>query len=147
MQRLLSWAAAAMLAIMIPVALGAWFLGRPLISLVFGAAYASGWFPLFFLTLAQLIYAAFGMGPILLAMCDGERDLIRIYAIAVSIATAAAVPMTMFWDGVGAAMGPVISAILIGLLSRRYGLRQLGLEITCLDMVRRALDRADPIKP
>ena len=130
MQRLLTWTAAGMTAIMVPVALAAWFIGEPLIALVFGAAYADAWLPLFLLTLAQLIYAVFGMGPVLLAMCDGERDLIRIYLIAVGAAVLAAIPMTVAWGGAGAAAGPLVSATLIGLMSRRYARRELGVEIT-----------------
>jgi O-antigen/teichoic acid export membrane protein len=132
MQRLLTWTAAAMTAIMLPVAIAAWFIGKPLIALVFGAAYAGAWLPLFLLTIAQLIYAVFGMGPILLAMCDGERDLIRIYLIAVGAAVVAAIPMTMAWGGAGAAAGPLVSASLIGLMSRRYSRRELGVEITAV---------------
>jgi len=132
LQKLLSWTAVAMTAIMLLVAVAAWFLGRPLIALVFGVAYANAWLPLFLLTLAQLIYALFGMGPILLAMCDGERDLIRIYAIAISAAVALAIPMTFRWGGAGAAAGPLVSASLIGWMSRRYARRELGVEITAI---------------
>ena len=130
MQRVLSWAATGLTAIMLPIALAAWFIGKPLIILVFGAAYADAWLPLFLLTLAQTIYALFGMGPVLLAMCDGERDLIRIYAIAVGSAVLAAIPLTMAWGGAGAACAPLISASLIGLMARGYARRALGLEIT-----------------
>lgn len=129
MQKILTWTASAMTAIMAPVALGAWFFGKALISLVFGASYAGAWLPLFVLTLAQLAYSFFGMGPILLAMCDGERDLIRIYATAVGIAVTAAIPLTYFLSGTGAAAGPLISASLIGWMSSRYARRELGLEI------------------
>lgn len=135
MQRLLNWSAGAMMAIMVPIALASWFFGKPLIALVFGAAYAGGWLPLFFLTVSQLVYAIFGMGPILLAMCGGERDLIRIYAIGVGTAFLAAAPMTMLWGGAGAALGPVISATIIGLLSRRWAHRKFGLEITGLGLL------------
>ena len=132
LQRLLRWTAAAMMAIMVPIAVAAWFAGKPLIAWVFGAPYADAWLPLFLLTLAQLAYALFGMGPILLAMCDGERDLIRIYLLAVGAAVAAAIPLTMTWGGAGAAAAPMISAGLIGLMSRRYARRELGVEITAL---------------
>lgn len=138
MQRLLTWSAAAMTAIVVPIAAAAWFLARPLIGLVFGAAYADAWLPLFLLTLAQLVYALFGMGPILLAMCDGERDLIRIYLIAVGAAVAAAIPLTLVWGGAGAAAAPMLSALLIGLMSRRYAQRALGVEITAIRITRPA---------
>jgi hypothetical protein len=94
---------------------------------------------LFLLTCAQLAWGVFGMGPILLAMCGGERQLIRIYALAVGAAVAAAIPMTIAWGGAGAAAAAIITAAIIGLLSRRYGLKHLGVEITFLPLIRRAL--------
>lgn len=129
MQRLLSWSAMAMMAIMVPIAIGAWFVGRPLIELVFGEAYGEAWLPLFVLTLAQLAYAGFGMGPIVLAMCGGERALTKIYTVAVGAGLAVAIPLTMRWGGVGAACGPLVSALLIGWMSRRHALTTLGVEI------------------
>jgi O-antigen/teichoic acid export membrane protein len=136
MQRLLSWTAATMTAIMVPIVLGAWLFGKILITLVFGAAYADAWLPLFLLTLAQFAYAFFGMGPILLAMCGGERQLIRIYAVAIGVAIAAAIPLTILWGGAGAAAGPLVSGCLIGWMSRRYARRELGVEITAVRMVK-----------
>ena len=111
------------------LAVGAWVLGKPFIAFLFGTAYADAWLPLFLLTVAQLTYALFGMGPILLAMCDGERHLIRIYLVAVGTAAIVGIPMTIAWGGAGAAVGPIISGGLIGLMSRRYALRKLGVEI------------------
>jgi hypothetical protein len=37
--------------------------------------------------------------------------------------------MTVAWGGVGAACGSLISPALIGLMSRRYARRELGVEI------------------
>jgi O-antigen/teichoic acid export membrane protein len=129
MQRLLSWSAAAMTAIMVPIALGAWFFGRLVVGQVFGEAYGDAWLPLFVLTLAQLVYAVFGMGPIVLAMCGGEKALTRIYMIAVGAGLAVAIPLTMRWGGAGAACGLLVSAMIIGLMSRRHALSALGVEI------------------
>ncbi len=137
LQRLLTWTAAALVGVMIPITLAAWLIGRPLIAFVFGAPYAEAWLALFLLTCAQLVNGLFGMGPILLAMCGGERQLIRIYAIAVGTAIVAAIPMTIAWGSAGAAAAPIISAALIGLLSWRYGLRELGVDVTVLPLVRR----------
>ncbi len=135
LQRLLSWTAAALVGVMVPITLAAWLIGRPLISFVFGAPYAGAWLALFLLTCAQLVNGLFGMGPILLAMCGGERQLIRIYAVAVGAAIVAAIPMTIAWGSAGAAAAPIISAALIGLLSRRYGVRHLGVELTAFRLV------------
>lgn len=130
LQRVLGWSSAALLATMIPVTLASWTIGRPLISIVFGAAYATAWLPLALLTTAQLIYALFGMGPILLAMCGGERTLIRIYVVAIGTAILVAAGATMMWGAAGAAAGSLVSAAFIGVLSRRYGRSRMQVEIT-----------------
>lgn len=135
MQSVLTWAAASMTAITLVVSVAAWFLGKSAISLVFGPVYAGAWLPLFILTLVQFVYAVFGMGPILLAMCGGERALIRIYAIAVGCSVLVAIPMTMIWGGAGAATGPLASAVLIGWMCRRHARRQLGVEISAVRLL------------
>jgi len=144
MQRLLSWTAAAMTSILIPTAIAVWFLGKAVLIFVFGAAYGDAWRPLFLFTLGQLVFGAFGMGPILLAMCEGERDLIRIYSVAVAMAFLAALPMTIAWGGTGAAAAAVISNGLIGIMSWRYGRRELGVEISAVSLMKH-LFRANEI--
>jgi hypothetical protein len=47
--------------------------------------------------------------------------------------------MTIMWGSAGTAAAPILSAVIIGLLSRRYGLKELGVEITCLPLIRRLL--------
>jgi hypothetical protein len=45
--------------------------------------------------------------------------------------------MTVAWGSAGAAAATIISAVGIGWLSRRYGLRELGVEVTVLPLIRR----------
>jgi len=130
LQQLLSGATTAMLAIMVPTTLGSWFLGKIAISFAFGAQYASAWLPLFFLCMAQLITAGFGMGPILLAMCGGERRLTLIYVLAVGAGILLTLPLTWRWGSAGAAAASNVTALIIGLGSRQYGKRRLGVDVS-----------------
>jgi O-antigen/teichoic acid export membrane protein len=130
LQQLLSSTTTAMLAIMVPATLASWFLGKIAISFAFGAQYASAWLPLFFLCLAQLITAAFGMGPILLAMCGGERRLTLIYILAVGAGILLTLPLTWRWGPAGAAAASNLTALIIGLGSRQYGKRRLGVDVS-----------------
>ena len=130
LQDLLAGATTAMLAVMIPATLASWFLGKFAISFAFGAQYAAAWLPLFFLCCTQLITAAFGMGPILLAMCGGERRLTLIYILAVGAGILLTVPSTWRWGSTGAAAATTVTALIIGLGSRRYGRTQLGVDVS-----------------
>jgi len=115
-------------------------IGKPLMTFVFGIAYAQAWLPLALLTCGQLVYAVFGMAPIALAMCGGERRLTTIYFVAVGAALVAAIPMTYAWGAIGAAIAPIITAATVGLLSRRYLKKRLGLEVTFLGMLHHGQD-------
>jgi O-antigen/teichoic acid export membrane protein len=136
LQTLLSATSAAMVVILGLVTLACWTIGRPLIAAVFGGEYADAWLPLFLLSASQLILAFFGMGPILLAMCQGERHLTKVYCAAVGVAVVAAVPLIRYWGAAGAGAAPMISAALIGFFSWRYARRELGLDLTFLPLVR-----------
>jgi len=136
LQRLLTWTSGAMVAVLTPMVLASWFLGRLAIGLVFGAVYADGWFPLFLLSVAQLIYGFFGMGPILLAMCGGERTLTSIYVIAVSAGCLTAAALTVAFGAAAAAAGAIVTAAIIGVGSRQYGRKHLGVEISMLSWLR-----------
>lgn len=130
LQELLSSTTTAMLAMMVPTTLASWFLGKFAISFAFGAQYAPAWLPLFFLCCAQLITAACGMGPILLAMCGGERRLTLIYILAVGVGIVITLPLTWHWGSAGAAAATTLTALIIGLGSRRYGRSRLGVDVS-----------------
>lgn len=132
LQHLLSSATRAMTAIVLPMTVGIWFFGRSAISLAFGSQYASAWLPLFFICCSQLVSAAFGMGPILLAMCGGERRLTIIYVVAVLGGMLLTFPLTHRWGSPGAAAASIFTALLIGLGSRQYGRAKLGVDVSSL---------------
>ena len=63
------------------------------------------------------------------AMTVGESEAYHRRAIAIATGLAVAIPLTMRWGGVGAACGPLVSALIIGLMSRCHALSALGVEI------------------
>ena len=137
LQRILSSTSAWVVALVAPITVAAWLIGQQAIVLVFGDAYADAWLPLFILCIAQLAYGYFGMGPVMVAMCEGERHLIKIYLVSVSIGVAAAVPLVMAYGASGAAAATIVSIGMIGLLSWRYGKSRLGVDCTFWPLLRR----------
>lgn len=138
LQRLLSQTSAAMVAAVIPITVAAYFIGRPAIEIVFGEQYGPAWLPLFYLCVAQLAYGLFGLAPILLSMCEGERKLFTIYAISTVAGIAVAYPLIVALGAAGAAMAMIISNGLIGLLSWHVGRTDLGVDSTFAQMLRPA---------
>ncbi len=132
LQRLLRWSSALMVALLVPMLVILLLFGQPLVTFVFGAAYAGSTVPLVLLCAAQLAAGFFGMGPILLAMCDSERHLSLIYLVAVGLGAASAVPLISAFGGAGAAGAQIISTGLIAALSGRFARRKLGLSTTFL---------------
>jgi O-antigen/teichoic acid export membrane protein len=116
---------------------GCILLGRPLINLVFGPAYDGSWAPLTALCLAQLGFALFGMGPILLAMCHRERQLTRIYLAAIAGAMITALLLVEPLGATGVAAAQIVSLALIGGLSWWDGRRSLGVDCSVAALIRR----------
>jgi O-antigen/teichoic acid export membrane protein len=77
-----------------------------------------------------LVSGFFGMGPILLAMCNSERQLTRIYIVAILAGIGTAIPLTYSFGASGAALAQVVSTGLIAYLSGRFARRELGLSTT-----------------
>jgi O-antigen/teichoic acid export membrane protein len=138
LQQLLSWASGLMVAIIGLMTLGVIVAGRPVIEWVFGLVYGGSWLPLVLMCVAQLVFALFGMGPIVLAMCEGERHLTRIYLLAVGTGIVSAVALIPTFGAVGAAGATIISMGMVGFLSWRYGRRRLGVDSTFVPLLRTA---------
>lgn len=138
LQRLLSLASAAMVAMVLPIVIASYAIGRPAIELVFGLEYGPAWLPLFYLCIAQLAFGLFGMGPILLSMCEGERKLFTIYLISTVAGIIAAYPLIIVHGAAGAAVAMIISNGLIGLLSWHVGRIDLGVDSTFFSLLRPA---------
>jgi O-antigen/teichoic acid export membrane protein len=78
----------------------------------------------------------FGMGPILLAMCDSERHLTLIYAFSVGAGMLAAGPLIHSFGAAGAAGAQIVSTGLVSMLSGRFARRQLHLPTTFMGIFR-----------
>jgi O-antigen/teichoic acid export membrane protein len=76
------------------------------------------------------------MGPILLAMCGGERRLTLIYILAVGSGIVLTLPLTSWWGSAGAAGATILTALIIGLGSRHYGRSHLGVDVSSLALSR-----------
>ena len=136
LQQLLSWTSAILVPLAGLMTLVIAIFGRPAIELVFGPVYEDAWLPLLLMSVAQLVLAVFGMGPILLAMCEGERQLIRIYVLSVIAGIAAAFALIPAFGPSGAAAAMIVSTGLIGYFSWRHGIEKLGVDCTFLPLLR-----------
>lgn len=123
------------------ITVGCLLLGRPLINLVFGSAYDGSWAPLSILCVAQLGFALFGMGPIMLAMGHREKALTKIYVIAIICAVAVAAALVRPYGAAGVAVGQLVSLGLIALLSWRDGRRNLDVDCSIFGLMRRQMGR------
>lgn len=132
LERLLRRASALMTAMLLPMLVGLLLFARPLISFVFGPAYEAAALPLILLCAGQLVGGFFGMGPILLAMCDSERQLTLIYVFSVGAGILAAFPLIHAFGAAGAAAAQIVSTGLVVLLSAAFARRRLDLPTTFL---------------
>ncbi len=142
LQRLLSLTSAAMVLAVAPIVAAAYLIGRPAIELVFGAEYGPAWLPLFYLCVSQLAFGLFGMGPILLSMCEGERKLFAIYVVSTATGIIAAYPLIITHSATGAAIAMVLSNGLIGLMSWYVGRTEMGVDSTFVPLFSRSFWRA-----
>jgi O-antigen/teichoic acid export membrane protein len=130
LQRLLRVASGGMCLLLVPMLGVLVGFGRPLVDLVFGTVYGDAWIPLALLCGAQLIFSFFGMGPILLAMADCERQLTVIYVVAVAAGVTAAAFLIPRFGAAGAAAAQVLSSGIVAGLSGVVAIQRLGLQTT-----------------
>lgn len=138
LQRLLSLTSGAMVAMVTPITVAAYFIGRPAIELVFGPEYGPAWLPLFYLCIAQLAYGLFGMAPILLSMCEREQKLFSIYLISTVAGVIASYPLIVSHSAAGAAIAMIISNGLAGLLSWYVARKDVGVDSTLVSLLWRS---------
>jgi O-antigen/teichoic acid export membrane protein len=138
LQRVLSFTTAALIALLTPIVAAAYLIGRPAIEWVFGPEYGPAWLPLFYLCVAQLVYGLFGMGPIMLSMCEREQKLFTIYFVSTATGVAVSYPLIIAHGAAGAAIAMIASSGLVGLLSWYVGRVDLGVDSTIVSLFRRS---------
>jgi O-antigen/teichoic acid export membrane protein len=112
LQRIITKAARAGVALALPVALAFAFFAEPILSRVFGAEFARGATCLAILCGAQVLGAALGSGEHIMNMTGHERDTafaLALGAAANVLLNAALIPL---WDIEGAALACAISVVL-----------------------------------
>ena len=138
LQRLLRNAAFLMTTILLLEFLVIAFASRPIISAVFGSAYADASLPLVFLTGAQLVNAIFGASWMMLAMGGGERILTVSFVISVATSILAAIALGLVWGMPGVAAASVIGAMVQSIISWQYGRSKYGVDGSFLSILSRA---------
>jgi O-antigen/teichoic acid export membrane protein len=132
LQRLLSIAALITFGAMVLTLAALALFGQPVIVAVFGREYAGAWPPLMLLASAQGITAFFGVGVVLLAVSDGERDLLRAFVASVAASLLTAIPLGMALGANGVALAAVIGALINNLYAWRAARKRMGLETSVL---------------
>lgn len=132
--RLLTIAARIMLAASVAALLFLAVAGHFLISLMFGAQYAGSALPLVVLVAAQGVGAYFGVGFVLLAMGESERQLSLCYLAAVVVGVTAAIPLTLAWGATGAAAAAVAGGLANNGLAWYFVRRRMGLDCSALGL-------------
>ena len=112
-----------------------WLVGKPIISWIFGDVYVGAWLPLILLMASQTVSGFFGVGPILLSMGGGERDLTKAYALSLIVAVGAAIPLVMRYGATGAAAASVAGAVVLNLIAWHSIRSRFGLDCSLLGLV------------
>lgn len=109
LQRMATSSARVAVATTLPIALLLWALGKPTISLIFGAEYLPVYGPLSILAIGQIINSITGSNGFLLNMTGYEQDTVRGLAIAAISNIILNLVLIPFWGVTGAAVAAVIT--------------------------------------
>ena len=115
-----------------PVALALVFLGRWLLSGIFGPEYAVGATALAILAFGQLVTAGMGLAVPILNMTGHERDTAKVLAVSVLVNVTLNALLIPLWGIEGAALAAVISVAMWNILLAVLAYRRLGLHATAL---------------
>ena len=132
LQRVITLSARAILLLSVPVALALVFLGRWLLSGIFGPEYAVGATALAILAFGQLVTAGMGLAVPILNMTGHERDTAKVLAVSVLVNVALNALLIPLWGIEGAALAAVISVAMWNILLSVLAYRRLGLQATAL---------------
>ena len=135
LQRMLAYSAAAMSVVTCLVLLGLYAVGRPLLEILFGAAYAQSWAPLMLLTAGQTVIAFFGVGWVLLSVSGGEQKLAASLAISTFAGIVVAVLLTPRYGAVGAGWAVLFGNLVHSLLCWYFVRRHSGVDSSIFGLV------------
>ncbi len=126
LQRFASAASLSGSAAILVALLALWFVGEPLIKLVFGGEYAGAWSVLMILGLAHLLTATNGIAAGILTATGNERSVTRAFAASVAAGFAAVLALGWLFGIVGAAWAVVLAAAVRTALLHRSSVRLSG---------------------
>jgi O-antigen/teichoic acid export membrane protein len=132
LQRVITLSARAILLSSLPVALALVFLGRWILSGVFGLEYAVGAMALAILAFGQLVNAGTGLATLVLNMTGHQRDTAKVVALSALVNVALNALFIPLWGIEGAALASALSMIMWNILLAVLAHRRLGLHATAL---------------
>ena len=127
-QRLAGLSAAANFAAASALTLAVFLFGKPVISLLFGAAYLPSWEIVCIISLGYCIDGLFGSVGVLLNMCGQERLLTRTFALGLVAGLLVALALIPKFGIAGMAWGTVCAHVVLGVLNWRAATRTLGID-------------------
>ena len=139
LQRMLSWAAVAMVSGVIVVTLPFVLMGSQLLAKVFGAEFGASNAPLLILSAGALVSSAFGAGATLLNMTGHERRVTRAVGLSLLVLGLLSAPFIALWGAVGAALVNSIALVLWSVLMWLDVRRLLGLDTSIGPLIKRGL--------
>ncbi len=135
LQRLVTISAQAILLSAIPLALGFFFFGSPILATFFGAQFAEADAALAILSLGQLANAATGTVATLLVMTGNQKQAALGIALGTALNIALAFVAIPVLDTVGAALAAAVSLVASNLILVTITYRQLGIHSTALGRI------------
>jgi O-antigen/teichoic acid export membrane protein len=136
LQRVITLSARMILLCSLPVALALIFLGRWLLSSIFGLEYAVGATALAILAFGQLVTAGMGFAVLILNMTGHERDTARSFTFSAILNVTLNAFFIPLWGINGAALASVGSLVTGSVLTVVLVHRRLGLRPTALGSLR-----------
>lgn len=133
-QRLSTLGARVMLAMALPVALVFMLFGEPLLHLVFGKDYVTGYPVLAILAATHVVHAGFGTLVPLLNMTGYERITMKAVGFAVSLNILLNAVLVSFYGIIGAAIATGVTLIVLNMVLWRAVRSRLGVDSSILGL-------------
>lgn len=135
-QRLAGVSAAANFAAASMLTLAAYLFGKPVISLVFGAAYLPSWEIVCIIGLGYCVDGFFGSVGVLLNMCGQERLLTKTFGVSLVVGFAIALVLIPITGIAGMAWGTVCAHVVLGALNWSAARRKLAIDTSLYEFLK-----------